>query len=536
MLIRSEELKGRRVLTVGEVERLAAAVQWDLGEHPDDWGPVRDGAEAWACDTGSAATLAIVGRMSSGIIEAMGRAVEELDEAERFGLIVYATKAEAEAARRDDTIEAAFRWPWDNEPGAELCRANAAVLEEAARIAPMWDQFGEAREVLKANDGAGAWDDGWDDKGRWRPAPVFRVLVGALAWAWKRRSMVPGLPVNVAAALSVSMTSPATLWTEKGKALNVDPESREMAVKALKRGSEIEALLSRGAVVPAIDGRGDWFTLQAEGWFAEVVELAGVLASHLAHAAMAQWRAGGDGSDFVFLPASRDGLRRELGRDVMPEKVKDALMWLRDVRVGPHSLVDAWDETWERPGRQRGRGRPSPYFMVKVGLALHPWLGIEACRRRGFEIPANAAFLSPILSARDAPLVGDHRTRDRQRVAFSFLLGAVFVEHREQVLDWGGIEEATLRRALRDRGGLYVRSHSDLPQRVIDKYCEKPEQLSLEGERGPVLRRFEAHGKRLLAFADGYAAEARLIIGAGKRTKFQRARQARGRVRASESD
>lgn len=532
MLIRSEELKGRRVLTAGEVERLAAAVQWDLGEHPDSWGPVRDGAKAWAVNTGSAAIVALVGRMSSGIIEAMGRAVEELDEAERFRFIVYATKAEAEAARRDDTIEAAFRWPWDTEPGAELCRVNAAVLEEAARIAPMWDQLGEARAVLKANDGAGAWDD--EDDGR--PALSLRVLVGALAWAWKRRSMVPSLPVNLAAALSVSMTSPGTLWTPEGKALNVDPEARDRAVKALKGGSGIETFMSRGAVVPAIDGRGDWFTLQVEGSFAEVVELAGVLASHLAHAAMAQWRAGGAGSDFVFVPASRDGLRRELGRDVMPEKVKDALMWLREVRVGTHSLVDAWDETLERPGRQRVRGRPSPYFMVKVGLALHPWLGIEACRRHGFEIPANAAFLSPILSARDAPLVGDHRTRDRQRVAFSFLLGAVFVEHREQVLDWGGIEEATLRRALRDRGGLYVRSHSDLPQRVIDKYCEKPEQLSLEGERGPVLRRFEAHGKRLLAFADGYAAEARLIIGAGKRTKFQRARQARRRIRASESE
>lgn len=510
---------GVRVLTVADIERAAPAVQWHLRELAEEWGRVKD-AEAWAVPIVREALERVVGKVSAGVLHALGGAAEGLPEEERFQVIVYESKAAADAARASDPLALAWRWPWECDEGATLCRASAFVLEEVERIWPSWDRLGEAREKL-TEAGPSAWDDGDDGE----PALALRVLTWPVAAKWYRDTRVEALPVETANGIS-QVTIAKTIWKPDGKVFVVDPESAEHASR--------DALARMGTVVPAVDGRVDFWCVQeaAGAAFARMAELAGVLSVHLAHTVMRQWRAGVPHPDNVFLPASRDGMTREVGRTVDPEAVREALEWLMDIRVYGWPLVNGFDQLGKHPDRVASKGRSTPYFRVVVGEGLHPWHGVKACLERGFTIPHRMRFLSPVLPLSEVPLFGDSRTHDRQRVAFAYLIGAVMVEHREQYIDVGGIEESLLRSALRQRGGFYVRSHADMPARAIQHYLSTPAQLSLDGNRGPVLQRFSKRlgGKHtsMLKLGPGYSAEEALIEGAAATTKRQRKR-AQGR-------
>jgi hypothetical protein len=509
--IESGTFNGRLVLTAAYAEKVREVVEWSLKHRPEDWWPDggkgkgKDAAKralAWAVPCVEAAVLAVVGRVSAGILERMSAAVDATPEEERFQAVIFDSRADAEAWRAERpwriAQDTAWDWPWERDEGSDICRASLAVLHEALKLCPNWDSAVEVRHGLAITDGPQAWEDADDG-----PPLVLRALVKAGARAFYKLHRQPAVPMTWARGFV--------------KASSLDSRWDPLPDNTLRlRGSP--------RIVAAVDGRGEWFRgREMDGKQGAVVELAGVIAGFLGLEAHRQWQLGVLRPSEVYIPASRDGLTRVLKRETNPENVLEAIEWLTYIRLDGWALVNGVDELSRLPGTEGLPGRPTPYFRVEVGSPLNPWDGIDAILSKGFTLPDRFRYLSPVFDAAVIPRVGNRRTFDRQRLAGVFGLGAILVEHREDYRAQGGVERGVIQDALERDFAFYRRSQADLTDKVLDAWCAKPGQLKLGGSTGPILETVHRGGRTLLRLGPDFRAHEGLITGAADVTAYARA-------------
>lgn len=137
-----------------------------------DWGPEREGAEAWAVQAVRERLEAVNGRMAVGIL----RSLDEHPRRQPEGLGLVG------AWRIGQHLS--WSWPFGRDEGASLCRASLALLEEADRLAAGADwSRARAEKTLGEIDGPGVWRPHGE---KWRGVPMaVRVLCGAAAVRWK---------------------------------------------------------------------------------------------------------------------------------------------------------------------------------------------------------------------------------------------------------------------------------------------------------------------------------------------------------------
>lgn len=483
---------GREVWTpAGVPGPIEEAVRWHLEAHPDEWGRANVSGDR-------------AGVAASEVRQALGRIMARVSSrvyAEREGtgaLVIFEPRDEG--------------WPWGrDDEGDTLCRASALLWQEAeglAGVARGWTQRDAWLERLRDRDGFEPWTKAGD-----LPALALSLLVSAFASKWKREHTVAALPLTQVAALTRAVG--ATKW-----ALAKDEETLE---DGTKRKREVARPVFQGPdgrprTVAAASGPMEWIA-KAD---THAITRAGVMASLLAMLTHDAWQRGDAESDMVFIPGSRDGLKAFAGLEWDPDRIEDTLNTLTELWAGGWRLVDGWQKT-KRPPRGGGLGPPTLWYHVEVGQGLHPWRGIKACAKAGV-IPAGD-MLTPVLGTLNGkmPLVGDHRTHDLQRVGWSLALPAVFVKHREEVLEQGGLEPGLIQSEW-ERLGCYRRSHADLTAKMMEAGLKAPAQLTLEGgARGPWLEQFKRDGKTLVRLGPDFGDAWRLIQADGELTKQARA-------------
>lgn len=402
-------------------------------------------------------------------------------------------------------------WPWERDEGDTLCRASALLWQEAERLALGWAKRDEWLERLRDRDGFEPWTKEGD-----LPALALLILVSAFASRWKREHTVPGLPSGYVSTL-LGVSGRTVKW-QRG----LSPEGESAEKGKGEKGKTLPPSLPRVLVCAATLGPPEWVDEKVAG------ELASALAVVLCLEAHRQWQRGDEHPESVILPESRDELGKLMnaGAKIATTDLEEALEWLQGVRIGGWPLVNGFERLDRRQlvtlPSYKGTGRPSRYYRVSVGEGLMPWRGVEACMARGF-LPGAERFLSPILPLSNVPIIGYNATHHRQRVAWSMAVPAEFVKRREQVLDWGGIEPSHLHARFRELG-CYVRTHADLPAKMLAEALKAPAQLTLEGGAGgPWLEQFERNGKTLVRLGPDFGDAWRLIQADGELTKRARA-------------
>ena len=248
---------------------------------------------------------------------------------------------------------------------------------------------------------------------------------------------------------------------------------------------------------------------------------AATVAAYLAIAAWRQLRAGVERFDYVPIPAGRNVLRVTLGAELTEGDLDAALEWLHGFHVGGWPCVVG---VYAEKVQPKGGGRPAKARVVHVGAPLAPHCIENVYLQAGVTLPGELRWYSPVLPPANAPLVGDHRTRERQRAAFALGLGAVLIERREEYADRGGVRLADLRRPL-ERLGIYHRSHKSLVDDVLGAWRTEPTRPLLpELPTGAVLVE-TARGSGIYRLGPDYPEAERMILGAAERSSQGRARQ-----------
>ena len=237
---------------------------------------------------------------------------------------------------------------------------------------------------------------------------------------------------------------------------------------------------------------------------------AATVAAYLAIAAWRQLRAGVERFDYVPIPAGRNALREIFGAELTAADLDAALEWLQGFHVGGWPCVaGVYAEKIQPPGG----GRPATARVVHVGLPLAPHSIERVYLQAGVTLPSELRWYSPVLPPANAPLVGDHRTRERQRAAFALGLGAVLIERREEYADRGGGRLSDLRRPLA-RLGIYHRSHKSLVDDVLGAWLTEPSRPLLpELPTAPVLIETTAGGG-IYRLGPDYGDAHQMILGA----------------------
>ncbi|MFH1569964.1 MAG: hypothetical protein ABIL09_18370 [Gemmatimonadota bacterium] len=250
-----------------------------------------------------------------------------------------------------------------------------------------------------------------------------------------------------------------------------------------------------------------------------------VIAAVLARRSWEKWQRGGSDTHIVAVPVGRDALRGVLGIDRLREEdIVEALQWLQGVSLGGYPCVSGW--SFEPT---TGAGRPGRVLAVNVGPPLAPMALQRALAGAGAELPPALRWYAPVLDPARAPVLGDNRTRQRQRAFFGLGLGALFVGKRDEYLELGGVRitPADWRREAH-AAGLYHRSHASLADDVFDALRSPPQQADLYRSTGPVLVETES-GSGRYRFGPDFEPAHQAVLATGERSRRARARQARQR-------
>lgn len=424
---------------------------------------------------------------------------------------------------------------WADTEFAELLRkigptgeeaANAVLRKSAERIAlPLresdpfpwlgareqrdewWDRAakeGATEQVRQAELGTASWEF-------WLHEDSHPRIYDYLAWAlWEdvlrpqfereERLLAPALPVWLARTI-VAAPRAKSITTERGAVVLTDGDWRYTAPPAAL------ADVARGAL--SEDAR----------------RAAATLAAYLALAAWRQLRAGVERWDYVPIPAARNALRAVFGADLEERELDAALEWLSGFCVhGWPCVAGVHAEKTQPPGG----GRPAKGRVVHVGLPLAPHSIENVYIQAGVTLPGELRWYSPVLPPANAPLVGDHRTRERQRAAFALGLGAVLIDRREEYADRGGVRLNDLRRPLM-KLGIYYRSHKSLVDDLLGAWLREPKSPLLpEMPTAPVLVE-TTPGAGIYRLGPDYPDAERMILDAAGLSAAGRSRTGRGR-------
>jgi len=495
-----------KTLDARMLEEVGPAVQYVLLNDAAAWGAVTKGAEAWALLRVTGKLERIIGLVLTGVLgtvtaavdglsdDARAKAAEENEALQAEWVEEQGPKglafAEIDALTFADVWIQSVAWPWDRDEGETLCRASMLVIDAAERIAPGWDGLAKWQKHLAEHAGTEAWKCDNEE-----PSVALEILVSAAAWEWKRETRFPAVLRGF--------------------------------VGALAAGSDVDAKWKDGQLRVPIDGGAGGVgelvagVLGPSGWLGRIEAggLAGVLGAWLINEATRQWQTGILKPENVLLPAGRDERAKVTGVHAERSDVDKAFEWLCGVKVDGWSLVDGFEMTTEKTG-----GLNKTFYRVKLGEGLWAWHGVEFYRDRGLTLPSRLQWLSPVLPLNHVPHIGYHPTRNKIRVAVTLGFGAVFIDHRDQCLNWGGIEPETLAKGLEKLFGLYRRQQASLAADLIGA-CLKVPELTLPGlelPSGAVLERFRRNGKELLRLGPSLHGAWRLVIGAAERTQGAR--------------
>ena len=242
-----------------------------------------------------------------------------------------------------------------------------------------------------------------------------------------------------------------------------------------------------------------------------------VVAAYLVRRGWERWVNGEDRWDYVPMPAARDEVERTLGVRLTEADIDAALDYLRDLTLAGHGLVAG--VSTQRETTPRG-GRPRKRRVVHLGAPLAPYGLKHVYDQAGMKLPAEWQWYTPVLPAEHTPLVGDRRTRERQRAAFAWGLPLALLDRRAEYFERGGVRLEDLRAPLR-QWGLYRRTHASLLDRVLDALVRPPREGMLPlpgmGPRGPVLVPV-APGSGRYRLGPDYQGAHQLLLDAGRRT------------------
>ncbi len=489
-----------------------------------DWGPDREGAEAWAVQAVRERLEAVNGRMAVGIL----RSLDEHPRRQPEGLGLVG------AWRIGQHLS--WSWPFGRDEGASLCRASLALLEEADRLAAGADwSRARAEKTLGEIDGPGVWRPHGE---KWRGVPMaVRMLCGAAAVRWKadrerarvegekRRRMVPAPSVHPFAVAVVArgrdgLADAAGSLTKRGVARGVQP-----IAALVTEGPELLAALKGGAT--------------------EEIQKALTLMAWISRDIYPRWANGDQDYHRVMMPASEAVLRklgfrsdskREPGErpgerpdGSVSEVLERLLSLLAGVSVDGLGPLVRDVRKVELQSGPKGGGQATALTFT-AGDAMCPQALVGWLERKNIKtMPEGLRFYGPAFHPGDAPLVGNKRTRAAQRAAFSVGAGQWLMSVREEYAERGGIRlddakrpGGSLRRVL-DGFGIYHRSHASLVDVVVDAWrgsTQSDSELALtdpllvETARGSGVYRLGEHpdfraAERMILDAAGVSERAR---------------------------
>lgn len=347
------------------------------------------------------------------------------------------------------------------------------------------------------------------------------------------------------------------LWTYRVKA-RWEESKRPTVISPLLVGVAQGSL--KGALVVnasgGVDIEGDGGSFAVRGWLppaASVVLQDGRMDTHnrelpwllMIWLAMARRQAVINGSPdprVVTLPCSKHEIERELGVRCSVEDVDAALDVLMRVSIAGGKDAtgrqrDPWPMVQRVSTEERkafGGGRPSLVRVVTCGEPLAPWVLKARLRELGVTLPPELRFETGVLDPAMVPVVGDKRTRHRQRLAMAMGLPAWMMSLREQYREKGGLrlQESGIRQSWErysgDRFELYVRkSHASLPDDLLVAAVLGVERRGTPVFNGmpgsPIVSEAEP-GTGIYRMADDGQHE--LIMGSAELTAKQRERRA----------
>lgn len=358
-------------------------------------------------------------------------------------------------------------------------------------------------------------DEWWDRAEKEGAAELVRETeLGAASWGfWLHEDSHPRIYDYLALALWVDVLRPQ-LEREARVPTPAIPVWMAHSLTAAPRAESI--IEDRGAIVFADR---NWRYTAPPAALADVARGALVeearravatVAAYLAIAAWRQLRSGVERWDYVPISAGRDALRGTFGADLTEANLDAALEWLQEFYVcGLPCVAGVYAEKVQ----PKGGGRPAKARVVHVGLPLAPHSIERVYLQAGVTLPSELRWYSPVLPPANTPLVGDHRTHERQRAAFTLGLGAVLIERRGEYADRGGVRLSDLRRPLM-RLGIYYRTHKSLVDDVLGAWLTEPSPPLLpELPTAPVLIE-TTPGSGLYRLGPDYVDAHQMILGA----------------------